>query len=65
MDALAEVARWAVNGIAYGHHGMQFANGTNYICTHETPFYAAIAGMATELIQHVAVQEHLAEQEPA
>ena len=65
MDALAEVARWAVNGIAYGRHGMQFANGVNYLCTHETQFYAAIAGMATELIQHLAVQEHLADKETA
>jgi len=56
MDALAELARWA---LAFGHHGMQFANGVKYLCTHETPFYASIAGMATELIQHLAVTEHL------
>ena len=64
MDALAEVARWAVNGLAYGHHQMRFAHGVDYQCSHETPFYAAIAGMATELIQHVAVQEHLAPSSP-
>ncbi|MCY3866069.1 MAG: hypothetical protein OXG68_11580 [Chloroflexi bacterium] len=59
MDALAEVARWAVNGLAYGHHGMRFANGVPYLCTHESQFYASIAGMATEMIQHLAVTEHL------
>ena len=59
MDALAEVARWAVNGLAHGHHQMRFAFGTTYQCIHDSQFYAAIAGMATELIQHLAVQENL------
>ena len=57
MEQLAEVARWAVNGLAYGHHQMRFAWRTTYLCTHQTAFYEGIAGMATELIQHAAIDE--------
>ena len=64
MDALAEVARWAVNGLAYGHHQMRFAFGTTYQCSHDTNFYAAIAGMATELIQHAAIDDLLSRSLP-
>ena len=38
MEQLAEVARWAVNGLAFGHHQMRFAWGTKYQCTHQTAF---------------------------
>ena len=57
MEQLAEVARWAVNGLAFGHHQMRFAWRTTYLCTHQTAFYEGIAGMATELIQHAAIDE--------
>lgn len=64
MDALAEVTRWAVNGLAHGHHQTRFAFGTTYQCTHDPQFYAAISGMATELIQRLAVSENLESQLP-